>query len=254
MKNILFIILYYLTLSNINGQTNDLYKLKIDYEIQLNFNEVQEFSSTLFLNKEESLFEYKNKQQSNEILLKENSDSQNSYTFNISDKNNYFIKYNKLTNEIFHLEKGLEKENFLLIKENFERIDWEILDEKKKIGKYDCQKAIGFFRGRNYEVWFTFSIPSFFGPWKFHGLPGLILQATDKENEVNFIAKSINNVLIENNKIPFNQYKIITRKDYNIMLNKKIDGIESKIGSRLGRGIKVTMTSKKINSIERYEN
>lgn len=56
-----------------------------------------------------------------------------------------------------------------------EPIRWNILDETKKIHNYTCQKAETTFRGRNYEAWFTTDIPIPDGPWKFRGLPGLIV-------------------------------------------------------------------------------
>lgn len=46
---------------------------------------------------------------------------------------------------------------------------------------YKCHKALTSFRGRDYVAWFTLDIPISNGPWKFGGLPGLILQVSDSK-------------------------------------------------------------------------
>lgn len=60
------------------------------------------------------------------------------------------------------------------------KIKWEVTKEHKKISNYTCTKAKCNFRERRYDVWFTIDIPVQVGPWKFNGLPGLILQANDE--------------------------------------------------------------------------
>ena len=89
-----------------------------------------------------------------------------------------------------------------IVKENWIDINWKIENKTKKIGNYLATKARGSFRGRDYIVWFTYDIPVPFGPWKLHGLPGLILEAEDAEKMMRFYATEI--------VIPFETTTIIT--------------------------------------------
>lgn len=69
---------------------------------------------------------------------------------------------------------------------------WDIKNEMKNIGGFECQQATTFFRGRNYTAWFTHEIPVDFGPMKFGGLPGLILEIYDDEGVIHIAASEIN--------------------------------------------------------------
>ena len=71
--------------------------------------------------------------------------------------------------------------------EDIEKIDWKIYpNETRKILGYNCKKATCRFRGRDYEVWYATLIPISRGPWKFSGLPGLILAVSDSQNQIQF--------------------------------------------------------------------
>ncbi len=64
--------------------------------------------------------------------------------------------------------------------EPFPAMNWEIIpDTDTTILGHSCNKALLTFRGRNYIAWFSTQIPINNGPWKFQGLPGLILKITD---------------------------------------------------------------------------
>jgi GLPGLI family protein len=78
-----------------------------------------------------------------------------------------------------------------LTKEEMPSMSWKIENETKKIGAYDARKAITTFRGREYTAWFTTQIPIGDGPWKFHGLPGLILEVSDADRMYAYTATQI---------------------------------------------------------------
>ncbi len=63
---------------------------------------------------------------------------------------------------------------------------WTLKDDLQTIHGYRCQKATCRWRGRDYEAWFTTEIPIQHGPWKFGGLPGLIVKISDAKKEYNF--------------------------------------------------------------------
>lgn len=71
--------------------------------------------------------------------------------------------------------------NPYLIEEKAPRIDWKILKDTLTIAGLKCQKAIGELEGTNWEVFFTDEIAYSAGPYKLHGLPGLIIQATSAD-------------------------------------------------------------------------
>lgn len=79
-----------------------------------------------------------------------------------------------------------------IIKDVLPKFDWVIQQENKKIKNVSCQRATVNYKGRKYQAWFAPSIPFSDGPWKFHGLPGLILEIYDDTNEIKFIFDSIN--------------------------------------------------------------
>jgi GLPGLI family protein len=70
---------------------------------------------------------------------------------------------------------------------------WNIESETKKINSYTLQKATAKFGGRNWTAWFTPDIPVQEGPYKFRGLPGLILYIEDSgKNFIYSFSRNIN--------------------------------------------------------------
>lgn len=67
--------------------------------------------------------------------------------------------------------------------------EWKILPDKQKIGEYDAQKATTSFGGREWTAWFSTDIPFQDGPYKFYGLPGLIVKIEDKTGSHSMVLK-----------------------------------------------------------------
>lgn len=71
---------------------------------------------------------------------------------------------------------------------------WKILPEKSKAGEFITQKAETEIYGRKWTAWFTTEIPIQDGPYKFHGLPGLIVRIEDKTKSHSFFLTGIKNL------------------------------------------------------------
>lgn len=71
------------------------------------------------------------------------------------------------------------------------KLEWKILRDKSKIFGYNARSAETTFGGRKWIAWFTEDIPIYDGPYKFYGLPGLILKVSDSEKNFIFEAKAV---------------------------------------------------------------
>lgn len=101
------------------------------------------------------------------------------------------------------------------------KFKWNILPEKEKVGEYNTQKATTEFAGRKWTAWFSTDIPFQDGPYKFYGLPGLIVKIEDSEKHYS----------------------------WKLSGNKKIDNYEElsyseKINAKYGMSNTITPTSK----------
>ena len=89
-------------------------------------------------------------------------------------------------------------------------MQWTLESEKQTICDYQCQRATCHWRGRDYEAWFTSAIPLKSGPWKFGGLPGLIMKIYDTKHLYTWEAVSV-----ENGSFPIYQLEERFFKDSN---------------------------------------
>ena len=88
---------------------------------------------------------------------------------------------------------------------------WSLTQDTATICSYHCQKATCHYHGRDFEAWFTTEIPMRFGPWKFGGLPGLIVKVYDTDRLYTFECVRVNNMRIPMLSNPYKQHRPINR-------------------------------------------
>ncbi|WP_161530741.1 GLPGLI family protein [Riemerella anatipestifer] len=151
------------------------------------------------------------------------------FSLQVSDSRSFFISENLLkydsiftsemntairggSNSINFSGKSFPKTNskFLVVQENDKTIfygtvgtsvlsyqepkinSWKLVDETKIVNSFSCKKAELRFKGRDWIAWYSTEIPFPYGPYKFGGLPGLIIKMTDKKGEYDFeLVKSL---------------------------------------------------------------
>lgn len=87
--------------------------------------------------------------------------------------------------------------------------NWRLCDEKKQIKDVTLQKATTDWGGREWVAWFSSEIPFPVGPYKFHGLPGLIFEIYDTKSNYRFeLVKSMKiNDIVDNQFIKMTKQK-----------------------------------------------
>jgi len=81
--------------------------------------------------------------------------------------------------------------HFYTYEEPLQFLTWQIVPgEEKVIQNYRVQKATTTFGGRNWEAWFAPEVPISDGPYKFNGLPGLIIKIGDTRGHYVFTLTS----------------------------------------------------------------
>lgn len=97
-----------------------------------------------------------------------------------------------------------------------EKLDWQIYQEKQKIGEFECQKAITKYGGRTWIAWFDINNPLQEGPYIFHGLPGFIVKLTDADKDFDF------NLIRIKRSDKNNQFYVRKGKEINWDIYKKL--------------------------------
>jgi GLPGLI family protein len=245
MKNlILLIIVVKVSVSFCQVTINPV--LEVKYNIHYNTEIPNTKQGTLYIDKslDKSIFIYgKDK---NGKTFEKNDENEIRLMFSESVRLNYI---DFLSDTIFSKDKIYKDE--YLISEKKPHLNWELVNESKKIDTFSVKKANLKFRGRIYTAWYSDEYPIRFGPWKFHNLPGLIVEIYDDTKRYHWVLKSISKYnpnktinypkLIEGiEKISLEEF-VILRYDTDIKLVNE---------SRLPRGTSINKNKIKRNGIE----
>lgn len=101
----------------------------------------------------------------------------------------YFITKTIPEQKVNYYEKAAGKQIYY---QEDRPVKWEVSNVVEKQNGYSAQKAVAEFGGRVWTAWFTKEIPLSDGPYKFSGLPGLIVKLEDDKGDYKFdLAKKI---------------------------------------------------------------
>ncbi|RDB05879.1 GLPGLI family protein [Runella aurantiaca] len=138
---------------------------------------------------------------------------------------------------------------------------WSPQPDTLTIQKYMCQKANTTYEGRNYTAWYTTEIPISDGPYKFWGLPGLIVQVYDSEKHYIFSLESLEKYVMETlptlsqaNRlfnVSFDKYKSLKKESLKNPL-KTLEQGGFRVGNFNGAEAESQLKEKQVNPIEKY--
>jgi GLPGLI family protein len=173
----------------------DVFKYKATYEItwqidSTNAESVESEAMELYIGDKISRFSSKERLRGDEVLKnrrKNPSASTGKFQGAPQTKFDYYI-YKGVPEGKLSFTQKIVKDKIKYI-EDLNQFQWEILPETKEVLGYQVQKATTSFSGRDYIAWFTPEIPITDGPYKFNGLPGLILEISDDQNYYSFRLK-----------------------------------------------------------------
>lgn len=105
------------------------------------------------------------------------------------------VEKSKISNNSYYFEKIFTT----TYQTNFKNdaLVWKLINEKKNIGGFNCRKAQTALSGRNYTAWYAEEVPISDGPYKFQGLPGLIIEISDSKNEHSFTLRGLEKKSLE---------------------------------------------------------
>ncbi|WP_037317293.1 GLPGLI family protein [Salegentibacter sp. Hel_I_6] len=243
MKYVYFSLLFILAFPICKAQElNEKFKYKATYELTWQIDStdaesIQNETMVLYMGDNISRFTSENflKHDSINKIRKKNFEKTGRFMARPQTKFKYKIFKNFTEGEILFFER-IFKDSFKY-NEKLPLQEWEIHSEAKNVSGYKVQKATTNFAGREYVAWFTSEIPISDGPYKFSGLPGLIIEISDTQNYYHFKMTGFHElkkpvaVSIEKNR-----FTLVSKKDF---LSVKDNHDRDLLGALIKAGVKI---------------
>jgi GLPGLI family protein len=205
------------------AQQDSLSIYEIEYIRNLSPNHLKTFTSSYVLQKSPdlniSIFDKKNNL--NQIDDLENDEDDDTVFYYTPKGENISLVYKDYSKNKLYSRGGILTKYFT-IEDSLTIFDWKIIEKTKNILGFTCQLATTSFRGRNYKAWFTSELPVG-GPWKYDGLPGMILLIETEAPYLSFEAVSIKShkIKFEKKDNPFKKEKTYSWNEFKALYKKK---------------------------------
>lgn len=187
LKNIIFLAFGVFS-SIITAQEKGVY---VEYENKLI--STQETTGVLIANNNHALYKELPSSKKGELGVGQSPNGGNAVVYkpDVKESNYYKTKGSSL---IYYTEYVVKDKTPYFVYDSIPELNWELIpNQTDTILGYICNKAKLKFRGSNLTAYYTNDISFSFGPWKFDGLPGLILKISEDEypNKIYWEAKKI---------------------------------------------------------------
>lgn len=170
-------------------ETLKKFDMKITYALNYlgdstDYNTKRFENTFLFINGNNSLFETANsylRDSLDFISITEGERKYSYFNYKIVREDDKLITYDNILPN--RNEPGSEGYSYL---EEVSDLAWSLCEDTLRINGFLCQKATVTFGNRHWIAYFDPSIPIYEGPYKFKGLPGLVIQVSDHQNHWSF--------------------------------------------------------------------
>lgn len=174
----------------------------------------------LLINDGKSLFQALEQRQQDSVIFFHNPDLSNRTSYGggiIAKPINKFsykiIKEDRMI-KVYDSAFGLNlngKDILYVYEEPLDSLPWQIKEDTLHFANWICQRAELEYGGRRWTAWFAPDVPVFDGPYKFAGLPGLIIKITDEKEFWDFELLSLKQVSIKH-AINFQKWFVFEEK------------------------------------------